>query len=98
MDAKFIDSTPFTTETYPLDQMEKLFSSEVTQYLNKYADEILVAGFNGKQLKCKIFMGPVYYMRLKQLVKDKIHSRGKGQVSLTTKQPTEGRARDGGLR
>ena len=98
LDAKFIDSTPFTTESYPLDQMEKLFSFEVTNYLDKHADEILYNGFNGKQLKCKIFMGPVYYMRLKQLVKDKIHSRGKGQVSLTTKQPTEGRARDGGLR
>ena len=43
-------------------------------------------------------MGPTYYQRLKHLVSDKMHSRAKGQVTSLTKQPLEGRSRDGGLR
>ena len=61
-------------------------------------NEILYNGFNGKQLDCKIFMGPTYYQRLKHMVEDKIHSRSTGPMVLLTRQPAEGRARDGGLR
>ena len=61
-------------------------------------NEILYNGFNGKQLDCKIFMGPTFYQRLKHMVEDKIHSRSTGPMVLLTRQPAEGRARDGGLR
>ncbi len=61
-------------------------------------DELLYNGRTGEQLKVHIFMGPTYYQRLKHMVDDKIHSRGTGPNVILTRQPVEGRSRDGGLR
>lgn len=60
--------------------------------------EYLYNGMTGEKLKVMICIGPTYYQRLKHQVEDKIHSRSRGPRTLLTRQPPEGRSRDGGLR
>ena len=73
---------------------------EILQNLGfeKTGNEILYSGMTGQQMDCQIFMGPTYYQRLKHMVEDKMHSRASGPIVLLTRQPAEGRSRDGGLR
>ena len=66
--------------------------------VQKHGNERLYNGHTGKILTSPIFFGPTFYQRLKHMVDDKIHSRARGPVAMLTRQPLEGRARDGGLR
>jgi len=61
-------------------------------------NELMCNGLTGEQLECSIFIGPVFYQRLKHMVNDKAHSRSIGPMVNLTRQPAEGRSRDGGLR
>ena len=61
-------------------------------------NQVLHSGMSGEQIDADIFIGPTYYMRLKQMVKDKINYRRTGPVTALTRQPVQGRANDGGLR
>jgi DNA-directed RNA polymerase II subunit RPB2 len=61
-------------------------------------NEILYNGYTGRMMETSIFMGPCYYQRLRHCSADKLHSRSSGPLVMLTRQPAEGRAREGGLR
>ena len=63
-----------------------------------HGNELMYNGLTGEQIECSVFMGPVFYQRLKHMVNDKAHSRSIGPMVNLTRQPAEGRSRDGGLR
>lgn len=87
------DGTPFCKIT-----VDEICNKLHELRYQKYGNETLYSGFTGRQLAARVFIGPTYYQRLKHMVDDKIHSRARGPVTLITRQPVEGRARDGGLR
>jgi len=60
--------------------------------------DTLISGTTGQYLSCYVFSGPIFYQRLKHMVADKIHARSTGKVTVLTRQPTEGRSKEGGLR
>ena len=61
-------------------------------------NELMYSGLTGEQVTMNIFIGPAFYQRLKHMVNDKQHSRSIGPMVNLTRQPAEGRSRDGGLR
>jgi hypothetical protein len=88
------DATPFNTAMTAAGLADELQK----RGLEPYSNEVLYCGYTGKQMATNIFMGPCFYQRLKHMVADKIHSRATGPLVMLTRQPAEGRARDGGLR
>ena len=90
---KLGDATPFSD--IKISDLQKILEKEGFE---KNGNEIMYNGRTGQQLPCSIFIGPTYYQRLKHMVEDKIHSRSTGPLVMLTRQPSEGRSRDGGLR
>ena len=89
----FGDATAFTEYNE-----EKMGSLLEHLGFERSCDEVLYNGRTGEQLTVRIFIGPTYYQRLKHMVNDKVHSRSTGPNVILTRQPVEGRSRDGGLR
>ena len=89
------DGTPFNTKM-TLDGLSKILRDDLN--LEPYGNEVLYNGHTGRQMETKIFMGPCYYQRLRHCSADKLHSRACGPLVMLTRQPAEGRAREGGLR
>ena len=87
------DATPFTDVT-----VDSISADLHKLGYQKYGNETVFNGFTGRKIDMLIFFGPTYYQRLKHMVDDKIFSRARGPVQILTRQPTEGRARSGGLR
>lgn len=91
--AQSIDCTPFSGAT------EKEMEEELAeQGFTASGKEVFYDGVSGNQIEGRIFTGIVYYQRMKHLVALKIHARARGPMQILTRQPTEGRARGGGLR
>nr|XP_019045684.1 DNA-directed RNA polymerase II subunit RPB2 [Kwoniella bestiolae CBS 10118]OCF24614.1 DNA-directed RNA polymerase II subunit RPB2 [Kwoniella bestiolae CBS 10118] len=87
------DATPFTELT--VEAVSKVLRSKG---YHSRGFEVLYHGHTGKKLQAQVYFGPTYYQRLKHMVDDKIHARARGPLQILTRQPVEGRSRDGGLR
>lgn len=90
---KRFDGSAFVGEK--MDEVKPVMDAHGFKYSGK---EIMYDGRTGKSFPVEVFIGIVYYQKLHHMVADKIHARARGQVQMLTKQPTEGRARGGGLR
>ena len=93
LSGNIVDATPFYKT--PIEQLQ----NEILKYgYLPDATEVTYDGRSGQKIKSRIYFGVVYYQKLHHMVADKIHARARGPVQILTRQPTEGRAREGGLR
>lgn len=90
---KIIDGTSFTGQS--VEELEAQLRDLGFSFDGK---ETMYDGITGKKMQVKIFIGNMYYLKLRYMVKNKIHARASGKVTLLTRQPIEGRARGGALR
>ncbi|KAK3320877.1 hypothetical protein B0T19DRAFT_251711 [Cercophora scortea] len=81
--------------SHPVEEMGKVLVEHGFSWEGK---DYFTSGITGEPLEAYIFNGPIFYQRLKHMVQDKMHSRSRGPKAILTRQPTEGRSRDGGLR
>ena len=87
------DGTPFRGTS-----IQQISEELESHGYDRFGNEHVYNGLTGEKMAAKVFMGPTYYQRLKHMVCDKQHSRSRGPVQILTRQPVEGRAREGGLR
>lgn len=93
MKGEIADSTAFRESL-----VEQTCSLLVEHGFSYSGKDCFTSGTTGAPLSAYIFFGPVFYQRLKHMVADKIHMRARGPRAILTRQPTEGRSKDGGLR
>lgn len=89
-----VDATPFTSQNQVVEYRELLEKNG----FETNGSDIMYNGMTGEMMEMEIFIGPVYYLRSKLMVEDKINYRDTGARTLLTHQPLEGRSAGGGLR
>ena len=95
LSGKFMDGTPF--DYVDLNNYEDIL--EALDFTRANSESVMINGMTGNTFNVKIFYGPMYYQRLKHMVEDKIFARsGEGKIQALTRQPAEGRSKQGGLR
>ncbi|MBI2106607.1 DNA-directed RNA polymerase subunit B [Candidatus Woesearchaeota archaeon] len=90
---RYIDGTTFDVE-----KESDLRNELLSLGFRENGTEVFYNGMSGEKFKARIFVGNMYYLRLKHMVANKLHARASGRIQLLTRQPIEGRARGGGLR
>lgn len=80
------------------DKVEDVGADLINHGFNYAGKDYVTSGITGEPLVAYIYFGPVYYQKLKHMVLDKMHARSRGPRAVLTRQPTEGRSREGGLR
>jgi len=95
MNGKFADATAFASSPK---SVQAISDTLVLHGYHFGGKEFLTSGLTGEPVPAYIFFGPIYYQKLKHMVQDKMHARHKGPRTVLTRQPTEGRSKDGGLR
>ena len=98
---KFVDATPFRSAAAgeECDAPAKVFGEALAAYgFSHHGGETMISGTSGVELKVDIFIGPVYYQRLRHQVSDKFQVRSVGPINQLTHQPIKGRKMGGGIR